>query len=238
MPCSATGKAKHMVHRHDTPVPCCYSILNFIRLHCTVISDFIECRLTLNLVVVTHYGRCLQPTTERVHATFSLLLTSVPVLEPTQRHLGVVLGREKHVNYSWGDASAEEEAGSALGEPSAVLDLDLDDKIFFPPDQSEIDISKHIRDAVHLEVPLKVLCSAGSSCKGMCLDCGVNLNTSPCACSGTSDSHPASQKAKGREGGQTEAGSSSGARPGSGLGKKKGALSLKEQLEALYTKDQ
>ena len=171
-----------------------------------------------------------------MHATFSLLLTSVPVQEPTQRHLGVVLGQEKQFNYSWGGASADEEAGSVPGEPSAVLDLDLDDKLFFPPDQSEIDISKHIRDAVHLEVPLKVLCSAGSSCKGVCLDCGVNLNTSPCACSSARGSYPASQKAKADEGGpKKDSGSGSGS--GSGRGKKKGALSLKEQLEALYKKD-
>jgi uncharacterized protein len=46
-----------------------------------------------------------------------------------------------------------------------------------------IDISEDVRQAVVLSVPLKLLCS--ESCKGLCAQCGVNLNIATCSCSDT-----------------------------------------------------
>ena len=37
-----------------------------------------------------------------------------------------------------------------------------------------------IRDALTLELPLRVLCK--EDCKGLCPKCGVNLNTGSCSC--------------------------------------------------------
>jgi len=64
-------------------------------------------------------------------------------------------------------------------EPEASIDLD--DMIYFPPEQKEIDISKHIRDMIHLEVCVYAVCDP--KCKGLCLRCATNLNTSVCNCS-------------------------------------------------------
>jgi uncharacterized metal-binding protein YceD (DUF177 family) len=59
-------------------------------------------------------------------------------------------------------------------------DIDWDDRLHFPAGEKEIDISKHIRDIIHLEITLDALCSP--TCKGLCLGCGENLNTSSCSC--------------------------------------------------------
>ncbi|KAG6542175.1 hypothetical protein Mapa_016407 [Marchantia paleacea] len=110
-------------------------------------------------------NRCLSPVVERVFADFSLLLTEKVVKEPTQQRIGVVIGENP---YHAPDDDADD------------LDLDLDDKLQFPRDHKEVDLSKYLRDTVHLEIPSKSLCSA--DCSGLCLTCGVNLNKSTCKC--------------------------------------------------------
>jgi uncharacterized protein len=44
-----------------------------------------------------------------------------------------------------------------------------------------IDLSDEIRESLLLEVPMTVLCS--EDCKGLCLQCGQNLNRVKCNCS-------------------------------------------------------
>lgn len=58
--------------------------------------------------------------------------------------------------------------------------IDVDDQLYFPPEEKEIDISKPIRDMVHLEITIDELCDP--NCKGLCLRCGVNLNKNACKC--------------------------------------------------------
>ncbi len=59
--------------------------------------------------------------------------------------------------------------------------LDEDDEVEFLPENSiEIDISKAIRDAFILARPMQLLCS--ESCKGLCPDCGIDLNKNSCTC--------------------------------------------------------
>jgi uncharacterized protein len=45
----------------------------------------------------------------------------------------------------------------------------------------EIDLTHEIEEQIAMEVPLKPLCS--ESCKGLCHECGIDLNTSSCSCS-------------------------------------------------------
>lgn len=46
-----------------------------------------------------------------------------------------------------------------------------------------IDITEDIRQEIMLDYPLKPLCK--SSCKGLCVKCGKNLNEGPCDCKKT-----------------------------------------------------
>jgi uncharacterized protein len=61
--------------------------------------------------------------------------------------------------------------------------LDEDDEVeFLPENATEIDISKAIRDAIILARPMQLLCSEG--CKGLCPNCGTDLNQKTCTCAG------------------------------------------------------
>lgn len=44
-----------------------------------------------------------------------------------------------------------------------------------------VDATEAIKDAILLEIPYKLLCS--KECKGLCQNCGGNLNKSQCKCS-------------------------------------------------------
>lgn len=46
---------------------------------------------------------------------------------------------------------------------------------------NEIDLTHDIEEQIAMEIPLKPLCS--ESCKGLCHECGIDLNTSSCSCS-------------------------------------------------------
>jgi len=43
-----------------------------------------------------------------------------------------------------------------------------------------LDLSDFVRDEIYLSIPMKVLCSG--ECKGLCPQCGHNLNLGPCDC--------------------------------------------------------
>jgi len=47
----------------------------------------------------------------------------------------------------------------------------------------EIDLTHEIEEQVAMEVPIKPLC--GENCKGLCPECGTDLNQTTCSCSGS-----------------------------------------------------
>ena len=61
-------------------------------------------------------------------------------------------------------------------------DLDHEeDVIVLNSNTTEIDISRTISDAIMMSQPIKKLCK--ENCKGLCINCGVNLNNKSCHCS-------------------------------------------------------
>lgn len=56
--------------------------------------------------------------------------------------------------------------------------IDIEDQLYFPLEKLSIDISKHIRDLVHIEITINAICDP--QCKGLCLICGTNLNINSC----------------------------------------------------------
>uniref|UniRef100_A0A0E0K7B5 Uncharacterized protein n=1 Tax=Oryza punctata TaxID=4537 RepID=A0A0E0K7B5_ORYPU len=115
------------------------------------------------------YG-CAEPAPQGIFANFSLLLTEDRVEEPDVVDLGTIFEEEQ--------TKAPLLTGSQEDEDDE--DIDWDDRLHFPAGEKEIDISKHVRDIIHLEITLEALCSP--TCKGLCLGCGENLNTSSCSC--------------------------------------------------------
>lgn len=58
--------------------------------------------------------------------------------------------------------------------------IPADDVVVIPPDTVHIDLRDDVRQTVILSVPLKLLCR--EDCRGLCPRCGMNLNTTACAC--------------------------------------------------------
>jgi uncharacterized protein len=55
-----------------------------------------------------------------------------------------------------------------------------EDVYFLPASQDAADVTDDVRQNVLLNLPMKRLCS--ELCKGLCSECGVNLNYEQCAC--------------------------------------------------------
>ena len=62
-----------------------------------------------------------------------------------------------------------------LGEESIEVILE-----YFDDNKNEIDLSNVVRDTLLLEKPLKTICN--KNCKGLCSNCGSNLNFEDCKC--------------------------------------------------------
>jgi len=59
-------------------------------------------------------------------------------------------------------------------------ELPGDDVRSFLVGQEELDVSTEVRDAILLSLPTKSLCR--EDCRGLCPNCGANLNLEPCRC--------------------------------------------------------
>lgn len=125
----------------------------------------------IRTVLTLGCNRCGEPATQSVFSDFSVLLSEQPIEEPEIIDIGMMFGEDKSKS-STGNGSEEEDDDASI---------DWDDRLYFPLEEKEIDISKNIRDMVHLEITINVICDP--SCKGICLKCGTNLNTSTCNCS-------------------------------------------------------
>ena len=64
-------------------------------------------------------------------------------------------------------------------------DNDLNDIIIIDEKAHEFDLSEYFRESILLSVPFIKKCS--ENCKGMCSDCGANLNKKTCKCSQESE---------------------------------------------------
>ncbi|WOH15776.1 hypothetical protein DCAR_0935322 [Daucus carota subsp. sativus] len=120
----------------------------------------------IRTVLTLGCNRCGEPAAECVFSNFSLLLTEEPVEEPDILDMGVMFG---------------DSTNKGVGEDLDDDSIDWEDRLFFPREEKTIDISKHIRDMVHLEITINSVCDP--TCKGLCLDCGANLNLKNCGCS-------------------------------------------------------
>ncbi|XP_057772850.1 large ribosomal RNA subunit accumulation protein YCED homolog 1, chloroplastic [Salvia miltiorrhiza] len=117
-------------------------------------------------VIALNCNRCGEPAAQSVYSNFALLLCEEPIAEPETINIGMIFGEEKLKTFE-----TEEDDDASI---------DLDDQLYFPPEQKVIDISKNIRDIIHVEITISAVCDP--NCKGLCLKCGANLNISKCTC--------------------------------------------------------
>ncbi len=72
-------------------------------------------------------------------------------------------------------------------------DNSLNDIIIVDEKSHELDLSDNFRESILVSVPFIKSCS--ENCKGICSDCGTNLNKNTCKCSHEDDSDKTSEKA-------------------------------------------
>ena len=78
------------------------------------------------------------------------------------------------------EARAKMVCGRCLEEFERELKRDAQFHYQVEPKTRILDITEEVRQEVILEYPLKVLCKP--DCKGLCPQCGENLNLGPCLC--------------------------------------------------------
>lgn len=62
-----------------------------------------------------------------------------------------------------------------------IMDGEDDEEVkVVPPDTDSIDITEELRQTLLLSLPVKPLCS--ENCRGLCPQCGTNLNRGSCDC--------------------------------------------------------
>jgi uncharacterized protein len=71
------------------------------------------------------------------------------------------------------------EEGGARRSEDTVEEIEETDSVEMY-DGVELDLRDLIRDQMLVSLPLKPLCR--EDCRGLCPNCGANLNTSPCSC--------------------------------------------------------
>ena len=59
-------------------------------------------------------------------------------------------------------------------------DADSEEFVLFPEAKKAFSLDQQVRDLIALELPMKPLCRI--DCRGLCPQCGANLNESPCGC--------------------------------------------------------
>ncbi len=70
---------------------------------------------------------------------------------------------------------------SAIRDDSRDKDVvDNEQYIFLEGDDVRADITESVRQTLALTVPLKPVCD--KECRGLCAQCGANLNLAPCSC--------------------------------------------------------
>ena len=57
---------------------------------------------------------------------------------------------------------------------------DPEDPDLYSFEASTVELTDAVRDALLLELPMRVLCK--EDCKGLCPECGINLNKDTCTC--------------------------------------------------------
>lgn len=115
----------------------------------------------------------MEKTFENVSLTGQIDIDSDPVchrcVEPFHRQVSIPL----NINlapYQEPESPAEEEES----------ELDQDDLNFSFYRDDEIDLSLIVHEQILLETPIRYLCK--EDCKGLCPQCGQNLNQAICAC--------------------------------------------------------
>lgn len=124
---------------------------------------------------------------------------SIPFVKPVKVKILLtnVGGKVLHVTGTI-DATVKLVCGRCLGDFEQEINIDFDED-FIPSSEvtedqmgkleneeltmvkgEELDLSEKVIENIMLALPMKTICS--DNCKGICQECGVNLNEQSCSC--------------------------------------------------------
>lgn len=83
-----------------------------------------------------------------------------------------------HTTFSFEQEYRKSHEERRLGQESAEGDR-VDDRVY---SGDHVDITPEVKESLALSLPIKVVCS--EDCRGLCPNCGKNLNEGPCGCPG------------------------------------------------------
>ncbi|EPS65579.1 hypothetical protein M569_09195 [Genlisea aurea] len=127
-------------------------------------------------VLALNCYRCGETAAQSIFSDFSLLLCEEPIPEPDD----INMSRDQNLK----KAVPTEEEESKEDEDDSI---EVDDRLYFPRHEKAIDISKNIRDLIHVEINISAVCDP--NCRGLCLKCGANRNVASCGCCDDEDDH-------------------------------------------------
>ncbi|MBO5927404.1 MAG: DUF177 domain-containing protein [Clostridia bacterium] len=113
-------------------------------------------------------------------------IPSVSVAMPIKIN-GTCFLTDKHSVYIEGEVNytLEGECCRCLTNVSRQYTVELketagEDENSYPVVNDTVDLTKIVEDSVLTDLPVSFLCS--ENCKGLCFNCGANLNTEKCKC--------------------------------------------------------
>ena len=135
-------------------------------------------------------------------ASFEFPADDARVAEPVRLALQVVRDGSMVIISGKAEAEVEFDCGRCLAPITAPVEAELQEIYHFVdgpppyrPDEDEgihfvnrraprVDLGPAIREQILLELPIKPLCRP--DCRGLCPECGANLNEGPCGCASRS----------------------------------------------------
>jgi uncharacterized metal-binding protein YceD (DUF177 family) len=66
------------------------------------------------------------------------------------------------------------------GNKAEEFESSIEEYIYLPQGQHELSLDNQVYENLIASLPMQILC--GEECKGLCMECGVNLNTESCGC--------------------------------------------------------
>jgi len=181
--------------RLDARFYLCYNACDFLELQLpgvSVNSSSNRHPLRLNVGFLLHQGVGSNRSFDFDHPS-----VRIGELEVADLRGSIRFSRTSQGLYAQGDlqAATTVDCVRCLEAFSQRLEIRLDDLFVFPPGQASdplltipetgiLDLNPLVREYLVLDVPLRPVCR--SACKGLCPECGNNLNLEPC-------SHPAAE---------------------------------------------
>ncbi|MBO9325432.1 MAG: DUF177 domain-containing protein [Roseiflexus sp.] len=139
--------------------------------------DFVESVLRLDDVLEMHdivgevrFTRTTSGVLVDVHARGTVEMECVRCLNPAVQHVEVRFRDEFH-------SRIDVTTGTPLPQPD-------EEDPFYLDELHMADVGEMLREYVLLELPMQPLCR--SDCRGLCPECGADLNVEQCSCSSTS----------------------------------------------------